>query len=88
MSDWSMIMPITEQEVSAELSAANLVGGSDIYGTIRESILDDALNWVQAAEVGMEVQRIADYNNQLWEYLYLKTTDGWVYKYRQLDQED
>lgn len=88
MSDWSMIMPITEQEVSAELSAANLVGGSDIYGTIRESILDDALNWVKAAEVGMEVQRIADYNNQLWEYLYLKTADGWVYKYRQLDQED
>lgn len=88
MSDWSMIMPITEQEVSAELSAANLVGGSDIYGTIRESVLDDALNWVQAAEVGMEVQIIADYNNQLWEYLYLKTTDGWVYQYRQLDQED
>lgn len=88
MSDWSMIMPITEQEVSAELSAANLVGGSDIYGTLRESVLDDALNWVRAAEVGMEVQIIADYNNQLWEYLYLKTTDGWVYQYRQLDQED
>lgn len=88
MSDWSMVIPITEQEVGAELSAANLVGGSDIYGTLRESVLDDALNWVQAAEVGMEVQIIADYNNQLWEYIYLKTTDGWVYQYRQLDQED
>lgn len=88
MSDWSMVIPITEQEVSAELSAANLVGGSDIYGTLRESVLDDALNWVQAAEVGMEVQIIADYDNQLWEYIYLKTINGWVYQYRQLDQED
>lgn len=72
-------MPVTEQQVSAELSAANLVG---------ESAPDEALNWVQAADVGMEVQIITDSNNQRWEYIYLKTTDGWVYQYRQLDQED